>query len=238
MDGFPVQPDRGRLSVFLRRRRPKAAAFARLEAPASGQPRSIRACPARSLAASLALLATVSVGLPLRGVPAAPAQEYGLGSEPGEAELRALDISISPDGEGLPAGRGAVDQGAEVYSIRCAECHGDSGQGGDAEALAGGLRTLRSPRPLKTVGSYWPFAPTVWDYVNRAMPFDRPGMLTTDQVYSVVAYVLFLNGIVERTAELNEGNLADIIMPNRDSFVPAENLDPVVEPSRPGARGE
>ena len=110
--------------------------------------------------------------------------------------------------------------------------------GGDAEALTGGQRTLRSPRPLKTVGSYWPFAPTVWKYVNRAMPFDCPGMLTTDQVYFVVAYVLFRNGIVERTAELNEGNLGEVIMPNRDSFVPAPDLDPVVEPSRPGARAE
>lgn len=236
MDGFPVQPDRGRLSVFLRRRRLKPAAFAWLEAPYSVQPRSIRVFPARSLAASLALLAAVSVGLPLRGVPAATAQGYGLGLTPGEAEVSAWDISISQDGEGLPVGRGTVEQGSEVYSIRCAECHGDSGEGGDAEALAGGHRTLRSPRPLKTVGSYWPYAPTVWDYVNRAMPFDRPGMLTTDQVYSVVAYVLFLNGIVERTAELNEGNLAEVIMPNRDSFVPAADLDPVVEPSRPGAR--
>lgn len=231
-----MQPDRGRLSVFLRRRRLKPAAFAWLEAPYSVQPRSIRVFPARSLAASLALLAAVSVGLPLRGVPAATAQGYGLGSTPGEAEVSAWDISISQDGEGLPVGRGTVEQGSEVYSIRCAECHGDSGEGGDAEALAGGHRTLRSPRPLKTVGSYWPYAPTVWDYVNRAMPFDRPGMLTTDQVYSVVAYVLFLNGIVERTAELNEGNLAEVIMPNRDSFVPAADLDPVVEPSRPGAR--
>ena len=102
----------------------------------------------------------------------------------------------------------------------------------------GGTGPCVHPRPLKTVGSYWPYAPTVWDYVNRAMPFDRPGMLTSDQVYSVVAYVLFLNGIVERSAVLNEGNLADVIMPNRDSFVPAADIDPVAEPSRPGARGE
>lgn len=233
-----MRPDRGCPSVSLWLRRAKATAAVRPGVPSCGQPGTIRACPARFLGTSLALLVTASVGLLCPGGMAARAQGYGLGSPPSEAEVSAWDISISPDGEGLPVGRGTVEEGAEVYSIRCAECHGESGEGGDAEPLAGGYRTLRSPRPLKTVGSYWPYAPTVWDYVNRAMPFDRPGMLTSDQVYSVVAYVLFLNGIVERSAVLNEGNLADVIMPNRDSFVPAADIDPVAEPSRPGARGE
>ena len=168
----------------------------------------------------------------------AQSTRFNLGHTPSAEEIRAWDLSITPDGEGLPKGRGTALEGMDIYGVRCAECHGERGQGGDADALAGGSRSLRSPRPLKTVGSYWPYATTVWDYVNRAMPFDRPGMLTSDQVYAVVAYVLFLNGIVEQAHELNHANLAKVEMPNRNSFVTASSLDSTIEPSRPGSRRE
>lgn len=164
---------------------------------------------------------------------AAQSPKYGVGRAASEEEIRAWDISIPPDGTGLPGGKGTAAEGKEVYKLRCAECHGDNAEGGDAEALVGGRDTLRSPKPLKTVGSYWPYATTLWDYVNRAMPFDRPGMLTNDQVYAVVAHVLFLNEIIEETAEMNAETLPKVEMPNRDAFVSAAELDAEVEPSRP-----
>ena len=133
---------------------------------------------------------------------------------------------------GLPKGKGTVAEGADVYARRCTEGHGDEGQGGDAEPLVGGKGTLRSPRPLKTVGSYWPYATTVWDYVDRAMPFDRPGMLTVNQVYAVVAYLLAMNGIIDEAHGLSDSTLPDVRMPNRDSFVPASETDLRTEPSR------
>ncbi len=168
----------------------------------------------------------------------AQSTQFNLGRTPSAREISAWDRSITPDGDGLPEGRGTALEGEAIYGVRCAECHGEHGEGGDAEALVGGHRSLRSPRPLKTVGSYWPYATTVWDYVNRAMPFDRPGMLPPDQVYAVVAYVLFLNGIVQQADELNAENLANVKMVNRDSFVPASSLDPIIEPSRPGSPAE
>ncbi len=164
----------------------------------------------------------------------AQSPNYGIGRVASDEEIRAWDISIPPDGTGLPPGKGTAVEGKEVYKLRCAECHGENGEGGDAAALVGGRGTLRSPKPLKTVGSYWPHATTLWDYVNRAMPFDRPGMLTNAQVYAVVAYVLFLNEIIEEKAEMNAESLPSVKMPNRDAFVPASEVDAEVEPSRPG----
>ena len=158
---------------------------------------------------------------------AAHGPEYGIGAYPTPALVEAWDLSIPPDGEGLPMGKGTVAEGADAYARRCTE-----GQGGDAEPLVGGKGTLRSPRPLKTVGSYWPYATTAWDYVNRAMPFDRPGMLAVNQVYAVVAYLLATNGIISEAHELSDSTLPDMRMPNRDSFVPASETDLGTEPSR------
>ena len=157
---------------------------------------------------------------------------YELGSPATEDQIRALDISIPPDGAGLPPGKGTAVEGKEVYGLRCAECHGENGEGGDAAPLAGGRSTLRSAKPLKTVGSYWPYATTLWDYVNRAMPFDRPGMLTDNQVYAVVAHILTLNEIIEEDFEINAQSLPKVEMPNRKAFVPASIIDLEVEPSR------
>ncbi len=163
----------------------------------------------------------------------AQSSNYGAGHPATKEQIRAWGISVSPDGYGLPPGKGAAVEGKKVHKLRCAECHGATGEGGDAAALVGGFGTLNSSKPLKAVGSYWPYATTLWDYVDRAMPFDRPGMLTNDQVYSVVAHVLALNKIIEQDAEINQGSLPKVQMPNRKGFVPASSVDVDIEPSRP-----
>jgi mono/diheme cytochrome c family protein len=131
-------------------------------------------------------------------------------------------------GAGLPPGSGTVAQGQKVYEERCAVCHGDFGEGaGRYPVLAGGQGTLTSARPVKTVGSYWPYAPTLFDYIRRAMPFNAPGTLTDDQVYAITAYVLNLNNIVPANAVMNAKTLAAVKMPNRNGFV-NEHLQPDV----------
>ena len=132
----------------------------------------------------------------LTAVAGAQSPKYRVGHTPSAEEIRAWDISVDPDGRGLPEGSGTAAQGKEMYANRCAKCHGAKGEGRDSVALAGGHGTLKAPKPLRTVGSYWPYATTIWDYVNRAMPFDKPGTLGKDQVYSLTAYVLYLNGLV------------------------------------------
>lgn len=151
---------------------------------------------------------------------------YGVGRAPVAEEIDAWGIVVGPDGKELPSGEGSAAAGREVFALRCAECHGTEGQGGDkGDPLVGGEGTLTSPKPLKTVGSYWPYATTIWDYVNRAMPFDRPGTLTHDQVYAVVAYLLFLNGIIGEEDVINAATLPAVKMPNRDGFVPDPRPD-------------
>jgi cytochrome c len=106
-----------------------------------------------------------------------------------------------------------------VYAARCVTCHGATGKEGPQDILVGGRETLKTPKPLKTVGSYWPYATTVWDYVHRAMPFDHPGTLTSNDVYAATAYVLFLNGIVGENDVIDQTTLPKVKMPNRDGFV-------------------
>jgi cytochrome c len=156
---------------------------------------------------------------------AAQSPKYGVGRAPTPAEIGQWSMSIPPDGTGLPPGRGTAAEAREVYANRCAKCHGDKGQGRDSVPLAGGQGTLRSPKPLKTVGSYWPYATTIWDYVNRAMPFDRPGTLTADQVYSLTAYVLYLNDLAKENDVIDARTLPKIQMPNRSGFVPDPRPD-------------
>ncbi len=163
--------------------------------------------------ALLAACATQTTG------PQAPAKGPNLGRAAGAEEIRALDISIAPSGAGLPAGSGSVQQGAVVYAAKCQSCHGANGAGKPADALAGGHGTLASNDPVRTVGSYWPYATTLFDYVRRAMPTTAPMSLTNDEVYAVSAYVLNLNGIVAADAVLNAQTLPQVKMPNRDGFV-------------------
>ena len=154
----------------------------------------------------------------------APAR-YGLGRPATPEEIRALDIDVMPDGRGLPPGTGTVRDGASVYSAKCASCHGGKGEGGSAERLVGrndgdSFAHATDPKLIRTIGSYWPYATTLFDYTARAMPFQRPGTLTADETYGIVAYLLFLNGIVKEDAVMDAASLPKVVMPARDKFVP------------------
>ena len=146
-------------------------------------------------------------------------QGFGLGSEPSDAELNGWDITIGPDGRGLPEGSGTAQDGAQVYEVRCKECHGDQGIGGDQAALVGNPEQLKQAPPVKTVGSYWPYATTLFDYTRRAMPFEEPGTLTDDQLYAVTAYILSLNGIIGDDEPMDRESLPKVVMPNSDGFI-------------------
>lgn len=147
-------------------------------------------------------------------------QTYVLGRPARADEIRRLDVLIPPSGAGLPAGSGTAERGKAVYAAQCARCHGATGREGPEDVLVGGIGSLATARPVRTVGSYWPYATTLWDYVNRAMPFDRPGVLPPDDVYAVVAFMLQLNGIISTTDVIDAATLPKIRMPNRDGFIP------------------
>jgi mono/diheme cytochrome c family protein len=153
------------------------------------------------------------------------ARGYGLGQTPSEEQLRAWNIDVSATGDGLPAGRGTVKQGAQVYAAKCAMCHGPTGTEGPKDKLVGGKGTLTSAKPLKTIGSYWPYAPTAYDYIRRAMPFNAPGSLNPDEIYSVIAWLLFKNEIVPEDAVMDAKTLPLVQMPNRDGFIPDARPD-------------
>ncbi len=146
---------------------------------------------------------------------------HGVGHAASAAEIAARDITVFPSGAGLPVGRGSAVEGARVYQTQCAVCHGDRGQGRDNvyPPLVGGIGTLTSKEPQLTVGSYWPYATTVFDYTRRAMPYQAPGSLSADDAYAVTAYMLYLNGIVAEHDMLDAKNLPLVHMPNRDGFV-------------------
>ncbi len=158
-------------------------------------------------------------GLPAREAQGQTPGALGLGRAPEpDASLAAVDVL--PDGRGLPPGRGTVDEGRAVYASRCASCHGATGREGPNDPLAGGQGTLASARPVRTVGSYWPYATTLWDYINRAMPFAQPRTLTAGEVYAVTAFILQLNGIDVPGGALDQRTLPQVRMPNRDGFIP------------------
>lgn len=158
-------------------------------------------------------LSIMSKSIPTHGV-------LHLGRIALEEEVLAWDIDIRPDGQGLPDGRGTVEEGTEIYDAQCASCHGAFGEGeGRWPVLAGGFDTLREERPVKTIGSYWPYLSTVLDYVRRAMPFGNARSLSNDDVYAVTAYLLYLNDLVDESFELNPQTYFTIEMPNEQGFV-------------------
>ena len=145
---------------------------------------------------------------------------FGFGTTATQEQIAAWDIDIRPDGQGLPVGSGSVEDGEYLYEEQCAECHGSFGEGvGRYPVLAGGEDTLTDDRPSKTVGSYWPYTSTLYDYIYRAMPFTQPESLSVDETYALTAYVLYLNDLVEDDLVLDQMNLATIRLPNEANFV-------------------
>ncbi len=165
------------------------------------------------------------------GALSAQSAKYGVGRAATADQVRGLGASVAPDGGGLPEGSGTVAAGLEVFASRCAKCHGEKAEGNIGPALAGGQGTLATAKPFKTVGSFWPQATTVWDYVNRAMPFNQPGLLKPPEVYAVVAYILNLNGIIGKDQIMDAKTLPKVKMPNRDGFVADPRPDVGVKPA-------
>jgi S-disulfanyl-L-cysteine oxidoreductase SoxD len=155
-----------------------------------------------------------------------PALAYDFGRPVTPDEIKLWDIDVQPDGKGLPEGSGTVAQGKQVFADNCAACHGDNGQGGIKDRLVGGQGSLATNKPIKTVGSFWPYATTLFDYVHRAMPYPTPGSLNNDDTYAVVVFILSLNGIIPADGKVDRASLPNIKMPNRDGFIPDPEFDP------------
>ena len=172
----------------------------------------------RELSAALGVAMILAAGTFAR---AAEPGYFGYGTKATPEQIAGWDIDArGGDGAGLPAGSGTVHRGAEVYAEQCAACHGTFGEGESRfPKLVGGAGTLRHDRPELTVGSYWPFAPTLWDYINRAMPMPAPHTLSADDVYALTAYILNLNDIVQGEFVADRESLPKVKMPNRDNFL-------------------
>jgi hypothetical protein len=144
---------------------------------------------------------------------------FGLGTLATKEEVQGWDIDVRPDGLGAPIGAGTALDGEDIYAERCAHCHGDFGEGVDRwPILVGGHGTLESEDPVKTIGSYWPYASTAYDYIYRAMPFGEAQSLTHDETYMIVAYLLYMNDVIDDDFELNNENIGTIEMPNQGGF--------------------
>ena len=147
------------------------------------------------------------------------AQNPGLGKPISEAEIAAWDISVLPDGSGLPPGSGTSGQGARIFAAKCAVCHGENGKGGVNAALVGGAPLTSGIDATKTIANFWPYATTLFDFTRRAMPWLQPRTLTSDEVYALTAYILSLNKIIGANDVMNADTLPRVRMPNRDGFI-------------------
>ncbi len=207
--GLKKEKDRANLLAFLKSFSPDAASAA---APETPKKQEIAAAPAPTEPKAKPVAAK-DAPIPEHGV-------FHLGRAALVEEVKAWDIDIRPDGQGLPTGRGTVAQGEPIYTENCAVCHGDFGEGtGRWPILAGGQNTLTDERPEKTIGSYWPYLSTVYDYIRRAMPFGDARSLSDDDVYAVTAYLLFLNDIVtDEEFELSNENFNNTRLPNEANF--------------------
>ena len=154
----------------------------------------------------------------LQPAPQSTTARYGIGSTPTAAQVSAWNIDVTPDGAGLPAGSGSVAQGRALFTQKCAACHGATGTGGPGGVLVGGQGTLATAKPLLTIGSFWPYATIVYDYVNRAMPHDKPQSLKADEVYALTAFLLNQNGVIAADAVMDAQTLPKVAMPNRKGF--------------------
>jgi mono/diheme cytochrome c family protein len=157
-------------------------------------------------------------------VPAAPPRKVapkspGLGVPATAAQIESADVSIGPDGAELPPGSGTPQEGEAIFNTKCIACHGPQGSGTVNDQLVGGQGTLTSTAPIKTIGSYWPYATTVFDYVRRAMPYPTPHSLSDQEVYALTAYLLSLNGVIAKDAVMDAKTLPQVHMPNRGNFI-------------------
>jgi cytochrome c len=164
-------------------------------------------------------LSVAAIVLSASATPLAQGPTFGLGSTPSAEEIKARDTAVAPAGKELPAGSGGVKEGADVYAKKCASCHGPNGTG---TTLHRGLVPLGNAKPLKIEGSLVPYATTLWDFINRAMPWFTPGTMPPNEVYAVTAYVLFINDVIKENEVLDAASLPKVRMPNRDSFVAVE----------------
>lgn len=174
----------------------------------------------RLLPAMARPLAAVLIAAAVCGGDAAHAEKLGLGREATAAEIQGWDISVRPDGRGLPPGKGTPKQGEDIFIAQCATCHGEFGEGKDRwPPLVGGHGTLKHDRPDKTIGSFWQSASTVFDYIRRAMPFGNAQSLSADEIYALTAYLLHVNDVIkDPNFELNQKTFTTIKMPNADAF--------------------
>jgi mono/diheme cytochrome c family protein len=173
---------------------------------------------------------------PVAQPPAKGPATFGIGRPATPAEIAALDIDVGPDGVGLPPGRGTAADGAPIYAARCAGCHGKTGKEGPNDVLVGRLPGdafpfARDPRAPKTIGSYWPYATTVFDYIRRAMPPDAPGSLKDEEVYGLVAYLLAMNELIPQDSVIDAASLPKVKMPAREHFVPDTRGQPKASPA-------
>lgn len=161
---------------------------------------------------------------------------HNVGRTPSQQEIRAWDIAIGPDGKELPPGSGTATDGAKIFANRCAACHGANLEGSPlGPRLAGGEGTFNTLYPVRTIGSYWPFATTLWDYINRAMPRNQEGSLSADEVYALTAFLLYRNKIIQEGDVIDARSLPKVRMPNRNGFVPAR-LDDIHDLRKRGCR--
>jgi S-disulfanyl-L-cysteine oxidoreductase SoxD len=166
------------------------------------------------------LLAAAPAALIALASPVFAQQSPNLGKPISQEDLAPWDLSVGPDGAGLPPGSGTAKQGEAVFAAKCQACHGEKGAGRPNDRLVGGQGSLPGDQPAtKTVGSYWPYATTLFDYIRRAMPFNESKSLTNDEIYSVVAYLLNLNGVIPESETMNAQSLPKVTMPNRDGFI-------------------
>ena len=166
----------------------------------------------------------------LVGTAKAQTPDYkNVGRTPTKQEIEAWDISVGPDGKGLPEGHGTAKEGAPIFADKCAVCHGAAGEGGKiGPRVVGGIadtETLTTLKPVRTVGGYWPYATSVWDFIRRAMPRGQSGTLTPNEVYSLTAFILAKSKIIQESDVLDEKTLPKVQMPNRNGFVPARFAD-------------
>jgi S-disulfanyl-L-cysteine oxidoreductase SoxD len=157
--------------------------------------------------------------LPTSSVYAGQVTNYGLGTTPTQAQIDGWSIAVRPDGQGLPPGKGSVNEGQTLFENNCSVCHGTFGEGSGRYPVLAEEGKLTGDRPAKTVGTYWPYATTLFDYINRAMPFPAPHTLTADQVYAITSYILNLNNIVDNNFVADKNTLPQVKMPNRHGFI-------------------